>query len=434
MLAFTVAAPVPITPTAHHVHHVHHPSPALSPRRRRAARITAVGDGNTEPPPTPSSTPAPPSSNATTPSAAESTTRRRRSSMKRRKTTAFDAAIENMTMKRMGRGTIYYGQRTNADDGYASGGDDDDDVEVLKPDAVLVAGATGRTGQWITLGLLNNGFNVRTLTRSFSRAEAIFGPSGANVDVFQADVARASPQRPDDALREAVAGCIAIVVAVAGPRWLPAKRSDVDAIAMRNLLDAVRETGTHVGRVVLVSDVGVSTVRGRAKQEAERMLVDSGIPYVIVRASRLVDEEGGFKRIDIRPVMPSPSARAATTAPKTGIELPATSATVVRPIGRVDLAQCVCQALVHQRRIDAANEADPTVQADFPSSVVTVENTTQPHIPNKRFWPSAFARVADAFADTEAEDGEDGPNGPNSVVQEDNGVDSESASTDVTAD
>jgi hypothetical protein len=97
--------------------------------------------------------------------------------------------------KKYGRGYIYYGEPerlktdTVADEGPVLD-------EMLKENAILVVGGTGRTGQWITLGLLNQGFNVRVLTRRFDSAEALFGPSGSNVSLLEI---RAMPWRPNSA-------------------------------------------------------------------------------------------------------------------------------------------------------------------------------------------------------------------------------------------
>lgn len=118
--------------------------------------------------------------------------RRRRPPRPTKQTSQFERSVDDLVGKRMGRGYIYYGERTGGRAGEeadaaaaeaaaaaAEAGEESDDG-FLKDDAIVVAGGCGRTGQWITLGLVNQGFNVRVLTRVFERAEKLFGPSGSN--------------------------------------------------------------------------------------------------------------------------------------------------------------------------------------------------------------------------------------------------------------
>lgn len=96
----------------------------------------------------------------------------------------FERNVDDLVGKRLGRGNIYYGERigVKTDEELASerGEQAEEGDEYLKEDPVVVIGGTGRTGQWITLGLVNQNFNVRVFTRVFERAERLFGPSGSN--------------------------------------------------------------------------------------------------------------------------------------------------------------------------------------------------------------------------------------------------------------
>jgi hypothetical protein len=112
-------------------------------------------------------------------------TRRRRPRAPSKGPSQFERSIDDLLGKRMGRGNIYYGERTglmtDAELAAEAGDDGQGDFdEYLKVDPILVVGGTGRTGQWVSLGLVNQNFNVRVLTRVFERAETLFGPSGAN--------------------------------------------------------------------------------------------------------------------------------------------------------------------------------------------------------------------------------------------------------------
>lgn len=291
---------------------------------------------------------------------------RRRASSKRPST--FEATIDNMTMKRMGRGTIYYGEKPVFEEEEVG-----DDEETLKPDPVLVTGATGRTGQWITLGLLNQEFNVRCLSRKFGRAESLFGPSGSNVDVFEADITKQNDVQP------AVDGAVAIICASGGSRWVPGALDGVDVTGVANLIAAAKDAGS-VRRFVLISTSDETSPRARAKRKAEHLLIKSGLPYVIIRIAKLSDGEGGVMQIATYPIIANSNDQTAS-----------------RAIARVDLAQCVCQALVHDRKMTNLRKENPDEDFVFPNCIFSAENINEPYIPDKRFWPNTFNQIGDAF-------------------------------------
>lgn len=288
-------------------------------------------------------------------------------------------------MKKYGRGYIYYGERKRllTEDGngveeeeVVNESQSEEEEEILKPNSVLVVGGTGRTGQWVTLGLLNQGFNVRVLTREFEGAEKLFGTSGANVDVFEGNLNDIS------SVEEAVRGAVAIVC-MAGDNYawwqvLAGNRTDVDGTGTSTLVDAAKRAGT-IARFVLVSDADESSTRGRRKRVAEDALRHSGLPYVIVRAATLKDEEGGLKEINVTPV-PNAISNAGGA------------------ISRVDLAQVVCQAMVHHRTISELCETDPDGGFQFPDCILHVCNGEAEFVPDKRFWRNTFSTATDAFA------------------------------------
>lgn len=299
--------------------------------------------------------------------------RRRRPQRPPKKASALSNAIDDLTMKKYGRGYIFYGERKRLSEPEEP--EQIPENELLKPDAVLVAGGTGRTGQWVTLGLLNQGFNVRVLTRKFERAEKLFGTSGANVDVFEGKLS------DEKALADAVGGASA-VVCVAGdarPWWgIPgvADRDDADGEGAARLVRAAAAAG--VNRFVLVSDADGNSARGRRKAVAEDVLKASGLPFIIVRAAALADEEGGLRDIRLTP------ATGETTA-------------TVGSVSRVDLAQTVCQAMVHHRTIEELKETDPEGGFVFPDCTIKVCNGDGDFVPEGRFWRERFNTIADAF-------------------------------------
>lgn len=291
---------------------------------------------------------------------------RRRRRRPTRKASAFGNAIDDLTMKRMGRGTIYYGQRASERD--ASELDDEEEQFLLKPNPVLVAGATGRTGQWIALGLLNQDFNVRSFSRSFDRAEKLFGPTGSNLDVFDGDLVNFNQ------VFEAVDGSVAVVCAAGAPWWLPGGFNAVDVAGVRNLIDASLKAGT-VRRFVLISSADARSARGKAKHKAEQLVKNSGLPYVIIRAAHLTDAEGGLKNILLK----------------------VSGENFAGNLSRVDLAQVVCQALVYDRAVIRLKEEDPDGDFDFPNCVITIYNGDDEYVPDRRFWKREFNRISDAY-------------------------------------
>lgn len=285
-----------------------------------------------------------------------------------RKSSNFEKTIDDLTMKRLGRGSIFYGTRP-----------DDSEVEepafddTPKPDPVLVTGGTGRTGQWVALGLLNQEFNVRCFARNVQAAEKIFGPSGSNLDVCKGDI------RNYEDVSAAVDGSIAIVCASGSPWWVPGGFANTDVKGVRHLVDAARKAG-GIRRFVLVSTITDTDGRGGAKRQAEKIVIDSGLPYTIIRAASLSDDEGGLHNIMIS---------ADNNKGGTG------------ELSRVDLAQAICQALVYDRTIADLNKSDEDGNFDFPNCIVHLDNGPDIYTPEKRFWKKAFSRISEAYREQE---------------------------------
>ncbi|CAN0240973.1 unnamed protein product, partial [Phaeothamnion confervicola] len=122
----------------------------------------------------------------------------------------------------------------------------------MLPNAVLVVGATGETGQWVCLKLIEKGFNVRLFVRNLRKAEELWGPDGSCGDIVVGDVRDAA------AFAEAAAGCQAVVYC-AGSRNIFGGNSfqQVDFEGVVNCVEAARESGT-VLKIVLLSSIGAS--------------------------------------------------------------------------------------------------------------------------------------------------------------------------------
>lgn len=160
---------------------------------------------------------------------------------------------------------------------------------------VLVAGATGRTGQHVVEQLLEQGRAVRVLSRSEEGARSLFGD---RVQVVQGDV------REPATLGPAVAGARYVVWAVgSNSRSDPSNSPEaVDYRGVKNLVEAAVAAG-GVGHFVLVSSRGVAEPTHPLNRFANNILLwkglgenalrFSGLPYTIVRPGGLTDEPGG---------------------------------------------------------------------------------------------------------------------------------------------
>ncbi|PKA51965.1 Uncharacterized protein AXF42_Ash008194 [Apostasia shenzhenica] len=181
---------------------------------------------------------------------------------------------------------------------------------------VLVTGAGGRTGQiaYKKLKERPDKYIARGLVRTQESKEKIGGAD----DVFIADIRNAESIIP------AVQGIDSLIILTSAvpkmkPGLDPSKGGrpefyfedgsypeQVDWIGQKNQIDAAKAVG--VKHIVLVGSMGGtdpnhplnSLGNGNIlvwKRKAEQYLVDSGIPYTIVRAGGLQDKEGGVREL-----------------------------------------------------------------------------------------------------------------------------------------
>jgi uncharacterized protein YbjT (DUF2867 family) len=160
-------------------------------------------------------------------------------------------------------------------------------------DLVLVAGATGGTGQQVVRELATAGFRVRALVRDPARAREVLGDS---VEYATGDV------RDRATLDAALEGARYAISTVGATRKDPANSPEfVDYQGVRNLAEAA--AAAKLDQVVLVSSAGVTQkdhVLNRMfdnvlvwKGKGEDALRGSGVPYTIVRPGGLTDKPGG---------------------------------------------------------------------------------------------------------------------------------------------
>ena len=156
---------------------------------------------------------------------------------------------------------------------------------------VLVVGATGKTGRWVTTQLgASADMAVRALVRDRAKADFVAG-----VEVVEGDVLK------PDTLRAAIADCEAVICATgAAPSFDFTGPYQVDFVGTRNLVDVAKEAG--VGRFVIVSSLCVSKFFHPLnlfwlvlywKKQAEAYIVNSGLTYTIVRPGGLRSEDSG---------------------------------------------------------------------------------------------------------------------------------------------
>lgn len=154
---------------------------------------------------------------------------------------------------------------------------------------VLVAGATGQTGQYVVQTLVDKGIPVRAMVRDLAKAQGLF-PDG--VELVQADLL------DKKSLPEAIADCDYVISAAAArPSLNLAAFFQVDYVGTKDLIDAAEAKG--VKQFVLVSSLCVSkffhplNLFGLVlfwKKQVEAYLIGSKLNYTIVRPGGLNSE------------------------------------------------------------------------------------------------------------------------------------------------
>jgi uncharacterized protein YbjT (DUF2867 family) len=158
---------------------------------------------------------------------------------------------------------------------------------------VVIAGGHGKIALLLERLLADEGHTARGLIRNPAHADDLraAGAEPVVADLEELDV---------DALAEVVGRPDAIVFAAgAGPGSGPQRKWTVDYAGAVKLMEVARRVGTD--RYVIVSSVGADPEAEddggfgtylRAKGQADKKLMESGLAYTIVRPGRLTDDPG----------------------------------------------------------------------------------------------------------------------------------------------
>ncbi|MBF2063210.1 MAG: SDR family oxidoreductase [Calothrix sp. C42_A2020_038] len=237
-------------------------------------------------------------------------------------------------------------------------------VNVSSEDLILVTGATGGVGQLTVAKLLEKGLRVRALTRNPTKVQTMFDN---RVEIAEGDI------RNPDTLHSVVAGvkyiiCCTGTTAYPSEKWqfqsswnwlealfdsekLKQKAANspekVDAEGVINLVSAAPG---DLKRFVFVSSCGIlrknqfpfSLLNAfgvlDAKQKGEEAIVNSGLPYTIIRPVRLID--GPYTSYDLNTLLK------ASTQAKLGVVID-TGDKVVGQTSRIDVAAACVECLAY---------------------------------------------------------------------------------------
>ncbi|MBH8554883.1 SDR family oxidoreductase [Nostocaceae cyanobacterium CENA357] len=240
-------------------------------------------------------------------------------------------------------------------------------VKASEENLVLVAGATGGVGQIVVAKLLEKEFKVRVLTRNPTKAANMFNNK---VEVVVGDIRELSTL---SSATQDVTHIICCTGTTAFPsaRWefdpqpnliewgmifsdsayrdKKAKNTPtkVDAQGVSNLVAAAPH---NLQRFVFVSSCGILRKNQLpfnilnafgvldAKQKGEEAIINSGLPYTIIRPGRLID--GPYTSYDLNTLL------RAKTGGKLGVVL-GTGDTIAGDASRIDVAAACVECILY---------------------------------------------------------------------------------------
>lgn len=211
-------------------------------------------------------------------------------------------------------------------------------------ETVLVAGSTGGVGQLLTAKLLERGYKVKAMSRSREKAAQLLGDA-PGLEIVIADIK--DPSSLPAALQGVDAVCAATgTTAFPSARWKGGNDpKSIDYIGMTNL---IRATPKDVKRFVLTTSAGVERQDAfpwkilnlfgvlKYKRMGEEELMRSGIPYTLIRPSRLTD--GPYTSYDLNTLLKG------IAGARQEVELSAKD-DLLGEASRIAVAECMVQAL-----------------------------------------------------------------------------------------
>lgn len=258
---------------------------------------------------------------------------------------------------------------------------------------VLVAGATGGVGQLTVANLLAQGYHVRILTRSAEKAASMFGD--------RVEIAIGDTRNPDtlpSAMQDIQAIlCCTGTTAFPSSKWnfdfasppnspqrllewgklytdrtyrLAKAQNSPEQVDATGVIHLVQAAPANLQRFVFVSSCGVDRKDKPpysilnsfgvldAKQKGEQAIIQSGLPYTIVRPGRLID--GPFTSYDLNTLLK------ATTQGKLGLVV-GTGDTLTGQTSRIDVAAACVECLKYSSTINQCFEL--INQGDRPTAI-----------------------------------------------------------------
>lgn len=167
-------------------------------------------------------------------------------------------------------------------------------------DEILVTGGSGFVGKHLVSFLSEKGYDVVVLSR---RPLQHGGRKEGNIKVIKCDLLDRGN------VEKAVSG-VSLIVHLAADRK---NTNDINRQAMRNLVSAARKN--KVEGLIHVSTINVRQkhrdIYAQSKLDAEKILIQSGIKYVILRPTLIYDSKAGndlnlfVKLVKLLPIIPS---------------------------------------------------------------------------------------------------------------------------------
>ncbi len=172
------------------------------------------------------------------------------------------------------------------------------------PERVLVAGATGYLGRRLVPRLRATGRTVRVLVRGGAARAAAF-PHLAGCEIAAGDLADAASCRRAAADVDTILHLVVIIRESAGATF-----ESVHVGGTVALVQAARHAGAR--RFLYVSAIGARpdapTAYWRTKAEAERIVANSGLTWLVLRPSLVLARDGEFygvmKQLTAIPLVP----------------------------------------------------------------------------------------------------------------------------------